>query len=297
MPIAGSSCGQKWSSSTCAFRDRAGANGGRAPRSQSSGIPVFETAGDHRGLGRAWLLSRLGRMVGAAATTLPGGRQLKRALVHYRRSTWPTSICLGEIAVALYFGPDSGARGNRALRGASPRTRRSIGLAGTHRRIPRRPRRPARRLRRAHGLSSRPRDIALRRARTAASCADYCAHRSRRCRALAGDCGTQKEILERSATSSSRRATSAISQVERAISPRRCIAGTATRKRRMDGRRRDAYGGGRRRRPHAVEPVRAKIAGTSRRAGGRRAARVATRSDSLRDSDALNRVRQDAVGT
>ena len=70
----------------------------------AEGIPVFETMGDSRALGRAWLL--YGFVEGARR----GRHQVReeaaeRALVHYKSSNWPTSTCLGEIAIALYFGP------------------------------------------------------------------------------------------------------------------------------------------------------------------------------------------------
>jgi DNA-binding SARP family transcriptional activator len=70
----------------------------------SDAIPVFEAAGDDRCLGRALFL----------AGWIHGGRfgrhqireeAAERALVHYRRSTWPTTTCLGELANALYYGP------------------------------------------------------------------------------------------------------------------------------------------------------------------------------------------------
>jgi class 3 adenylate cyclase len=67
-------------------------------------IPVFEAAGDDRLLGRAWLL------VGWVHGGHRGQNQLRleaaeRALAHYRRSAWPVSTAVGEIANALYFGP------------------------------------------------------------------------------------------------------------------------------------------------------------------------------------------------
>ena len=67
-------------------------------------IPVFETTRDDRLLGRAWLL----------AGWVHGGNRsqnrlrldaAERALLCYRRSTWPVSTAVGEIANALYFGP------------------------------------------------------------------------------------------------------------------------------------------------------------------------------------------------
>jgi DNA-binding SARP family transcriptional activator len=67
-------------------------------------IPVFEAAGDDRSLGRALILS--GWMEGGRR----GRHKLRldaaeRALVHYRRSTWPVSPAVWEIVNALYFGP------------------------------------------------------------------------------------------------------------------------------------------------------------------------------------------------
>ena len=70
----------------------------------STAIPVLEAAGDDRWLGRAWRL----------AGWIHGGRRgqhkmreeaAERALLHYKRSTWPTSTSAGEIANALYYGP------------------------------------------------------------------------------------------------------------------------------------------------------------------------------------------------
>ncbi len=70
----------------------------------AAAIPVFEAAGDERLLGRAWVLT--GWVHGGHR----GRHQLRleaaeRALEHYRRSTWPVSTVIGEIANALYFGP------------------------------------------------------------------------------------------------------------------------------------------------------------------------------------------------
>lgn len=70
----------------------------------SHAIPVFEAAGDDRLVGRALLL----------AGWIHGGRRdqnrlrleaAERALDHYRRSSWPVSSAVGEIANALYYGP------------------------------------------------------------------------------------------------------------------------------------------------------------------------------------------------
>jgi DNA-binding SARP family transcriptional activator/tetratricopeptide (TPR) repeat protein len=72
----------------------------------SAAIPVLEAAEDHRGLGRAWLLA--GWVHGARRGCHKAREEAaERALASYKRSTWPTSICLGEIAVALYYGPTS----------------------------------------------------------------------------------------------------------------------------------------------------------------------------------------------
>jgi hypothetical protein len=70
----------------------------------AAGIPIFETIGDHRSLGRAWLLS--GFVLGAQRGHHEAGRDAtERALFHYASSQWPTSTCLGQIAIALYYGP------------------------------------------------------------------------------------------------------------------------------------------------------------------------------------------------
>jgi tetratricopeptide (TPR) repeat protein len=67
-------------------------------------IPLLEAAGDDRSLGRAWLL--LGFAQGGFRGLSAAREQAaERAIVHYRRSGWPTSTCLGELAAALYFGP------------------------------------------------------------------------------------------------------------------------------------------------------------------------------------------------
>jgi DNA-binding SARP family transcriptional activator len=70
----------------------------------SRALPVFEAGGDDRSLGRAWILR--GWVEGARRGNY-GAREraAERALAHYRRSTWPQSACLSELAGALYFGP------------------------------------------------------------------------------------------------------------------------------------------------------------------------------------------------
>jgi len=82
-------------------------------------IPTFETVGDHRSLGRAWLLA--GFVHGGIRCQYGAwGEAAERALHHYRQSSWPTSTCLGEIATVLYFGPtpvsDAIARCRQLLR-------------------------------------------------------------------------------------------------------------------------------------------------------------------------------------
>jgi DNA-binding SARP family transcriptional activator/tetratricopeptide (TPR) repeat protein len=67
-------------------------------------IPIFEAAGDHRALGRAWLMTGSIRAgfecrYGLAETAF------EHALEHYRRAGWPISVCAAELATALYFGP------------------------------------------------------------------------------------------------------------------------------------------------------------------------------------------------
>jgi class 3 adenylate cyclase/tetratricopeptide (TPR) repeat protein len=66
--------------------------------------PLFEAAGDERLVGRAWMLSGWiqGGHHGQNHARLAAAEE---ALTHYRRSTWPVSAPVGEIANALYFGP------------------------------------------------------------------------------------------------------------------------------------------------------------------------------------------------
>ncbi len=67
------------------------------------GIPIFERAGDHRALGRAWLF--IGWMHGGQwANHAAWADGAERALAHYRAAPWPTSTCLGELAAAHYWG-------------------------------------------------------------------------------------------------------------------------------------------------------------------------------------------------
>jgi DNA-binding SARP family transcriptional activator/tetratricopeptide (TPR) repeat protein len=82
----------------------AGATADSLLEAAEAAIPVLEAAGDHRRLGRALLL----------AGWVHGGRRgdnaareeaAERALEHYERSSWTPSICAGEVANALYYGP------------------------------------------------------------------------------------------------------------------------------------------------------------------------------------------------
>ncbi len=69
-----------------------------------SGIPIFERLRDDRALGRALLLSGWvhgGRRGRNAAWTADA----ERALEHYESAGWPLSLCLGQIAISLYWGP------------------------------------------------------------------------------------------------------------------------------------------------------------------------------------------------
>jgi DNA-binding SARP family transcriptional activator len=75
----------------------------------ATAIPMLERLGDERALGRAWLFS------GFVEGGVHGRHQAweeaaERALVHYRRSGWPTSTCLQQLAAALYYGPAPVAR-------------------------------------------------------------------------------------------------------------------------------------------------------------------------------------------
>ena len=76
----------------------------------TEGIPIFETVADSRSLARAWLLA--GFALGAhRGQHKAGGEAAERALAHYKSSNWPTATCLGQIAIALYYGPTSVPQG------------------------------------------------------------------------------------------------------------------------------------------------------------------------------------------
>ncbi|MBM2822849.1 MAG: hypothetical protein HW413_1595, partial [Thermoleophilia bacterium] len=69
-------------------------------------IPAFESAHDHRALGRAWLL--VGYVHGVIRCRHQERQAAaERALIHYRAARLPTSSCLGEIAASLYHGPEA----------------------------------------------------------------------------------------------------------------------------------------------------------------------------------------------
>src|SRR6266508_4206618 len=70
----------------------------------SEAIPLLGELGDHRGLGRAWLLSGFvqGGVGGQHTAWLERAEQ---ALVHHDRAGWPVAPCVGQIAAALYYGP------------------------------------------------------------------------------------------------------------------------------------------------------------------------------------------------
>jgi DNA-binding SARP family transcriptional activator/tetratricopeptide (TPR) repeat protein len=88
----------------------------------SAAIPVFEAAGDDRSIGRALLFTGWVRG-GHRGQHQARERAAERALTHYARSTWPISLCAGEIADSLYNGPtpvpDAIDRCNALLRTAA----------------------------------------------------------------------------------------------------------------------------------------------------------------------------------
>ena len=70
----------------------------------TEGIAIFETVEDNRSLARAWLLA--GFVLGAHRGQHKAGEHAaERALAYYKSSNWPTATCLGQIAIALYYGP------------------------------------------------------------------------------------------------------------------------------------------------------------------------------------------------
>jgi len=67
-------------------------------------IPILETVGDYRALGRAWLFSGWVHG-GIRCQNKPWQESAEHALGYYKRSGWPTSTCVDQIAAALYYGP------------------------------------------------------------------------------------------------------------------------------------------------------------------------------------------------
>jgi DNA-binding SARP family transcriptional activator len=67
-------------------------------------IPTFEALGDHRSLGRAWLLS--GWVQGGVYCQYQDWESaVERALEEYLLAGSPASTCLGQLSSALYWGP------------------------------------------------------------------------------------------------------------------------------------------------------------------------------------------------
>jgi class 3 adenylate cyclase/tetratricopeptide (TPR) repeat protein len=70
----------------------------------SAAVPTFEVFGDDRSLGRAWVLIGFVRG-GFQCQNEAWEEAAERALHHYQRIGWPTYGCVGELVLALYFGP------------------------------------------------------------------------------------------------------------------------------------------------------------------------------------------------
>ena len=67
------------------------------------GVPIFEELGDDRALGRTW--RHVGYLRGFEGRLADWQEAVERALIHYLRSGWSASGCLGELAAALLYGP------------------------------------------------------------------------------------------------------------------------------------------------------------------------------------------------
>ncbi len=81
-----------------------GATGDALLSAAMDAIPTFETLGDWRALGRAWLL--VGFVQGGIRCQYRVWKEsADRALAAYKRADWPASTCVGEIATAIYYGP------------------------------------------------------------------------------------------------------------------------------------------------------------------------------------------------
>jgi DNA-binding SARP family transcriptional activator len=73
-------------------------------------IPLFEGLRDDRSLGRTWLLA--GQVHGPMRCQNAAWAQASdEARVYYERSGWPPSICLSNLAAALYHGPTPASEG------------------------------------------------------------------------------------------------------------------------------------------------------------------------------------------
>jgi DNA-binding SARP family transcriptional activator len=86
------------------FRNESGASGDALLEAVEQGIPIFEPLGDHRSVGRAWLLAGWTRG-GHRGDHAAWAAAAERALESYRATGWPVTTCLGELAAALYWGP------------------------------------------------------------------------------------------------------------------------------------------------------------------------------------------------
>jgi class 3 adenylate cyclase/tetratricopeptide (TPR) repeat protein len=69
-----------------------------------SAIPTFDLAGDHRSLGRAWMV--VGWVQGGFyCKNALWEDAAQHALEEYRKAGWPVTRCVGELAGALVYGP------------------------------------------------------------------------------------------------------------------------------------------------------------------------------------------------
>jgi DNA-binding SARP family transcriptional activator len=66
-------------------------------------VPIFQELGDDRALGRTW--RHVGYLRGFEGRLADWQEAVERGLVHYVRSGWSASGCLGELAAALLYGP------------------------------------------------------------------------------------------------------------------------------------------------------------------------------------------------
>jgi tetratricopeptide (TPR) repeat protein len=66
-------------------------------------VPIFEELDDDRALGRTW--RQVGYVCSFQGRLRDWQEAVERAVLHYRRSGWSASGCLGELAAALFYGP------------------------------------------------------------------------------------------------------------------------------------------------------------------------------------------------